>query len=229
MIRFPLFGVPVRVAPTLWLLLAVVGWFLSGSLVPDWGALLIFMAAAFASLLTHEMGHALVGRRLAGGTPCISMYLGGSCRHSDVQLTRGQDILMTLAGPLSAVPAALLVVGVLALVQWQSPVETVEGILGMGVMDTPEGDASAWLYCFLAEYVIISCSWAVVNLLPVFPMDGGMVLCALLRKRGKAHVTGMCMAAAVALFAFIVGWWLLFLLSALLFLFNYACCNEGAE
>ena len=66
MIRFTLFGVPVSIHPTLWLTLAFLGRaFFATSMVEFMGSLL-FIVAAFAVLLAHEMGHALVGRKLGG-------------------------------------------------------------------------------------------------------------------------------------------------------------------
>ena len=66
MIRFTLFGVQVSIHPTLWLTLAILGRAYCVSSVVELMSALLFIVSAFVILLAHEMGHALVGRRLGG-------------------------------------------------------------------------------------------------------------------------------------------------------------------
>ena len=112
MIRFTLFGVPVSIHPTLWLTLAVLGRIFAVTSMVDLICVLLFIISAFVVLLAHEMGHALVGRRLGGGQPSVYLaWLGGDCTNETARLTRWQGVMMTAAGPLCS-----LAVGVLAFV-----------------------------------------------------------------------------------------------------------------
>ena len=110
MIRFTLFGVQVSIHPTLWLTLAILGRAYCVSSVVELMSALLFIVSAFVILLAHEMGHALVGRRLGGGYPCVYLaWLGGDCTNETARLTRMQGVVMTAAGPLAS-----LAVGVIA-------------------------------------------------------------------------------------------------------------------
>ncbi len=62
MIRFSLFGVSVNVQPAVLLMLAVLGSFLAVDAAPMWLSVSMFVVVGFFCLLSHEMGHALVGR-----------------------------------------------------------------------------------------------------------------------------------------------------------------------
>ena len=99
MIRFTLFGVPVSIHPTLWLTLAVLGRIFAVTSMVDLICVLLFIISAFVVLLAHEMGHALVGRRLGGGQPSVYLaWLGGDCTNETARLTRWQGVMMTAAG-----------------------------------------------------------------------------------------------------------------------------------
>ena len=101
MIRFSLFGVSVNVQPAVLLMLAVLGSFLGVDAAPQWLSVSMFVVVGFFCLLSHEMGHALVGRCLGGGSPKVVVsWLGGDCCNPDGVFTRGQGLFMTAAGPL---------------------------------------------------------------------------------------------------------------------------------
>jgi Zn-dependent protease/CBS domain-containing protein len=119
-------------------------------------ATLLFLA----SLLLHELGHALVARREGMEIDGITLWLfGGVARFRGMFRSAGGEFWITIAGP--AVSAALggIFVGLSLLAGMPRPVEGVVRWLG-------------W----------INLSLVVFNLLPAFPMDGGRVLRSLLWK-----------------------------------------------
>ncbi len=158
MIRFTLLGIPVRIEPWFWLTMAIVG---GGSSANSTGAILrlaVFVLAGFVSILVHELGHALTGRAFGAGTAITLQAFGGYAEFPGNHFTRAQHFLVTAAGPL-----VQILLGVVAIL-------LMPGAAGM------QSDAGYFLRCL----GIISIFWAVLNLLPVLPLDGGQMLNALL-------------------------------------------------
>ncbi len=110
-----------------------------------------FTCAFFASVLAHELAHALVARALGVATLEISLLLfGGVARIVSEPVDAGGEALMAMAGPLTSVTLAGLL--------W----------LASQVVTGWPGDLIALLG--LANLVL-----AAFNLLPGFPLDGGRV------------------------------------------------------
>ena len=92
-LRFPLFGVPVRITPMFWLVALLIG--RERDLVPA----LLWVGAVLVSILVHEMGHA-VTQRWFGGRPEIVLYaFGGFAAAPGVRDTPWRNVLIALAGP----------------------------------------------------------------------------------------------------------------------------------
>lgn len=126
MIHFTLFGIPIYIRPTFWIVLAIFGGILGVSSVESLIYPALFVIAGFIAILSHELGHALVGRKLGGGQQTIILELfGGVTSSHGMQLTRAGRVLMILAGPMMT-----LVLGVISiLVAWNivGPVLTANG------------------------------------------------------------------------------------------------------
>lgn len=162
MIRFTLFNIPVSIHWMFWLLAA----FLGGALQAQSPEQLIytatFMAAAFVSILIHELGHALAGLRM--GAPRAEIHLhgmGGLAHFHGAPFTRKQSILMTAAGP----AASLALAGIFFVV----------GIAVLGV----EGERSlsfVYLQLFVGTMIAINVFWTIFNLFPALPLDGGQIV-----------------------------------------------------
>ncbi len=122
----------------------------------------MILGVFFFSILLHELGHALAFRRF-GASSFITIHgMGGTTASFNAQrLTDRQHILVSLAGPLSQL--ILLGLPALAARYYFGPYDQ----LGF----------------FLRNMVFINVGWALVNLLPIYPLDGGQVLHRLLRVR----------------------------------------------
>ncbi len=223
MLRLTLFRVPIIITwgfGVLLLLLALWSAYSRGCGVVD---MLTFVLAAFVAFLVHELGHALVGRFCGGGQAFVRLfYLGGDSVNPEARLTRWQGIAMTAAGPaLNLLTAA---VGFLILwlnyacpfAAWDCTWEYLKG----GV---PEPSSMSGLAYLLRHLIVVSFWWALFNLLPVFPLDGGQILCGLMSKPRKAYFVSAHAAAVFALTFFVLGWWLLALLMGFLLYFNARC------
>lgn len=158
MVRFSIFGIPVQVQPFFWVTLALIG----GALGADSSAAIlrigIFVIAGFVSVLIHELGHALTARKFGAHSEITLQAFGGYATASGVRLTRPQSFAITAAGP--AIQLALGFI-VLFTIPHLPPVNPNAGY-------------------FLVTLMWISIVWAVLNLLPILPLDGGQMLNALL-------------------------------------------------
>jgi Zn-dependent protease len=161
----------------------------------------------FLSLLAHEMGHALVGRREGIGVRGITLtLLGGHTQFVTEPATAGAELRVSAIGPFTNFA--------LAGVFWS----------GSLLLDgSPEGYVLlvAELFTWLA---VVNLSLAVVNMLPGAPLDGGAVLEALLwmatrdrnRSASIAAVIGVALGGGLAVLGFLVardggslGWWMI--------------------
>jgi Zn-dependent protease len=190
-LRWWMFGVHVRVHPFFWLLSVLLGWNAYTQPGGGLGFLAVWVACVFVSILLHEFGHVLMGW-LFGSKGHIVLYsFGGLAIGSNNLRRRWQRILVLLAGPGIQL---LLFAGLWAMLRFL-PLEA--GPLSWG----PYAREAVW------DLVQINLFWALLNLLPVFPLDGGQIsreVCqAVSPQRGAAFAYGLSMviAAAIALHA----------------------------
>jgi Zn-dependent protease len=128
--------------------------------------------AFFGSLLAHELGHALVARRLGLTVDGIDLWLlGGFTRtRGEVRTARGEGLLAA-AGP--AVTGALTLVFILCGLAFGS----LHQLYDVALFDT-DVHVSAGLALF-AWLALINLFLLVFNLVPAYPLDGGRIAQAL--------------------------------------------------
>ena len=172
-VHFRLLGFPVRIHPFFWVVCVL----LSGSSEPR--AVLIWTVCVGLSILIHELGHALLQRHY-GGEPYIVLYsFGGLAYGNGVELTPLRQILIALAGPFAGfVFASLLAMGI-ALSGHLLQVD--QGFLIFDRYDSPI------LNLLLFDLLYINIWWGLLNLLPIYPLDGGQVARELFTLRMPAH------------------------------------------
>ena len=170
MIRFRLFGFPVTVEPWHWAILAFCGGALKIKEPEDLLPVLLFMAAGVVSVIIHELGHALTMRLFGGRHISIVLHgWGGYAISQGAPFSRGQHILISLAGPLLQVACGLLVLIAL--------------IMSAATSSGSTGLEAGPVYQLLYSFIDVSLFWAVLNLIPVYPMDGGQILRGILGPR----------------------------------------------
>ncbi len=187
-------------------------------------SVLLFILAAFLILLAHEMGHALVGRRLGGGQPSVYLaWLGGDCSNEMARLTRLQGVVMTAAGPLASLAVGLvayivlgLYIGSFGLAASYASEFALGYMPAEAVMNHPP--LAMFLFFFLIE---VSCWWTVLNLLPIFPLDGGQMMQGLMKSRTQMHSISFAAAVVAALASAVLGLWLLSIFMVLLAVLNH--------
>jgi Zn-dependent protease len=137
----------------------------------------------FASVVAHELAHALVARRFGVRTSAITLFLfGGVATLEKEPASPKADALVALAGP--ALSAALAAVAFALLFAVDRFVPGRAGT-ALGYLGT---------YVVLANAVL-----ALFNLIPAYPMDGGRVLRALLWRRWHDHAAATNAAARVGI------------------------------
>jgi stage IV sporulation protein FB len=184
-LRFNLAGIPVRVHPLFWLIALLLGSSSGGIL-----RLLIWVLVVFVSVLIHEIGHALVMRRYGQPSQVILHAMGGLTvpeqvswggGWASVALTPNQEIFISLAGPGAGFLFAGLVIGGIKVSGGSIIMGTLLGFIPMPVLvDLPIGGSI--LNTFVATLLWVNIFWGLINLMPVYPLDGGNVTRYLLLK-----------------------------------------------
>lgn len=213
MIRFRLFGFPVTVEPWHWAILAFCGDALGIKEPEDLLPVLLFMAAGVVSILIHEIGHALTMRLFGGRHISIVLHgWGGQAASQGASFTRGQHILISLAGPLLQLACGLVVL-----------------IAVIMSADTSSGSTvleASPVYELLSSFIEVSLFWAVLNLIPVYPMDGGQILRGILGPR-RIQLTFQ-ISIIVAIFVGVLGFIYLGLFLLPIFMVFFAVENYKA-
>jgi len=165
-IHFTLFGFPIRVHPFFWVITVILGL----RTHKDPVEMLIWVAAVFVSILIHELGHALT-IRFYGGDCWITLYgMGGLASSNWVHRTTRQQVLISAAGPAAGFAlAAILLAAVRS--SGHDVWFTGEVLLPFFFdrFDSPH------LYLFLRDMLFINFAWGILNLLPIYPLDGGQI------------------------------------------------------
>lgn len=173
------FGVPVYVAPSWFLVAALITWVFGGQLervLPELGAArylvsLFFAVAFYASVLVHELAHTVAALRFKLPVRRIQLqFFGGVSEIEKEAETPGREFVLAFVGPL----LSLVLAGVFYVAM--QPVEpgTVPGVLLAGLM--------------ISNLIV-----AAFNLLPGLPLDGGRMLRAVVWK-----ITGKPMSGTIA-------------------------------
>lgn len=157
---------------------------------------LLWIPVLFLSILLHELGHALASRLLGyGNSQIVFAGLGGLAINSfQGKRSPKKAILVSLAGPAAS----------LAL-----------GLIGGGVLYALAGGltATSMFELFWFKMFVMNIFWAVFNMLPIYPMDGGQAMRSVFELAFKnltkaSRVTGI--VSIVAIVVSMLGAWLIF-------------------
>ncbi|MFF1356992.1 site-2 protease family protein [Streptomyces sp. NPDC058297] len=177
------FGVPVYVAPSWFLVAALITWVFGGQLdhvLPGLGATrylvsLFFAVAFYASVLVHELAHTVAALRFKLPVRRIQLqFFGGVSEIEKESETPGREFVLAFVGPL----LSLVLAGVFYLGMLVVEAGTVPGVLLAGLM--------------ISNLIV-----AAFNLLPGLPLDGGRMLRAIVWKITGKPMTGTVAAAWV--------------------------------
>jgi Zn-dependent protease len=171
-LHFSIFRVPVRVHPLFWL----VG-LLLGARAGDPIELVGWMIAFFVSILIHELGHA-AAMRAYGFYPSITLYgLGGFTSYGESAYSRRPSglshIAISAAGPAAGFALVALLAGALMAAGFQVAYQF-EFPPGLWIW-VPKIVWSEAFRRLINQLFLVNIFWGILNLLPVYPLDGGQI------------------------------------------------------
>jgi stage IV sporulation protein FB len=183
-LNFALFGIPIRVHPLFWVMAL-----LFGGIAGDILGMLFWVAAVFVSVLVHELGHALMFRRFGIGSSVVLHLAGGYTvpqpvpwggRWATVPLTPVQEAVVSFSGPAAGFLLAGAVIGAVLTAGGTIVFGALGGIVPIPIALLPLG--GIFLQNFVGDLLWVNLLWGAINLMPVFPLDGGNIVRRLLIK-----------------------------------------------
>ena len=221
--HFRLFGVPIRVEP----LFPIIALLLGYRVEPLW-MVFAWVPLVFVNLLVHEMGHALMFR-IAGLRSAVVLHgfggftvpIGGNRR----QLSKPMSVAISLAGVVSQLLLIWLPVRIALNSSWG------KGLYGAGVPREFFGLFPKWepnWYVFLTYLGFMALWWAILNILPIRPLDGGHVVETLF---GFENACKISIAAAIlgALWCLREDWTFMAIFLGLFGFLNFRDLREGQD
>jgi Zn-dependent protease len=173
------------------IIMGLIGWLSGARTARDIG---IWLAVAAVSVLTHELGHALVART-TGASPEVALTgFGGVTTYVPPQpLSRLRSLAISLAGPFVGLAIGFVLIGVR---------------LAIG----PDLEPYSWQDVAIRFGLFTSFGWSILNLVPVLPLDGGQAMRELLPgdpelRSYRAAVVSVVVLAPLLVWALVIGWW----------------------
>ncbi len=189
-LHFKLFDVPVRVTPFFWLVAVLLGWDLCVAFdvilevtgnSPGKGILvLLWVAAVFLSILIHEFGHSLAFRYYGLRSRIALYHFGGLAipEAGYAGFNRAMDpksqIVISAAGPGLQLLFAFIIIAGLKISGFAVPHF---GLFYDYIPLLSEGRPMplSTSYAVVDFLIRPSIYWALLNLLPIYPLDGGQI------------------------------------------------------
>jgi Zn-dependent protease len=160
-----IFGIPLGLHYSYFVLLALLTWRVSGAVFPDrysgWDSWVYWATGAIAAILLsasvvlHELAHSLVARSRGIEVEGINLFILGGVSNLDADSQRARDeFVIAVVGPVTSLLISVILWGIASIMSGgSSPINAVVWYLG-----------------------IVNLVLGIFNLLPVFPLDGGRVL-----------------------------------------------------
>jgi Zn-dependent protease len=209
-LQFHLLGVPIRVHPMFWLMSLLLGnsWLRVGI-----SYLLAWVVCVFVSILIHEMGHVLAARAFGVWSEIVLYGFGGLAIGAGQMRSKGQHIIVCFAGPLAGfvfLGTVILVLPIVSQEEWSYVRNQIMALLGLEAEDRDLLVGFGLKRAILSDLFWINLVWGLVNLLPIWPLDGGQIskdVFAILSPRNGASIAlgiSMVLSGLMALNSLVV-------------------------
>jgi len=180
--NFRVLDFPVRVHPLFWLISLISG--LSG--MDDPAFLVVWVVVVFVSILIHELGHALMIRRLGRRAHIVLYAMGGLAiegsddpygfdySSSSGSRTSQEQILISAAGPAAGFALAAVVAALVYATKGRIETVWLHKTIPFffAIYDT---EINRHLLSLINSLLYVNIFWGLMNLLPVIPLDGGQI------------------------------------------------------
>lgn len=187
-LQMHLFRIPVRVIPTFWLMAALMGW------DPDrLDLVFLWVMCVFASILFHELGHALTAAALGYDPHIVLHHFGGYAEYFPGRdHTPVKSLLITLGGPLPQFMMGLVWFALL--------------VFGLALIPETWSERTRDYFEHVCIFMVyINCGWSLINLLPVLPLDGGQALHAILQIFGLRNARSIALKVSIGVGALVTA------------------------
>ncbi len=216
-------GIPVRITPWFWLGSAVLGWsFADGWAKASQGrlnvgtALLIWIGVVLVSIIAHEFGHAFAFRFYGIHSHVVLYHFGGiavpdgSLDFSrQVRLGSVQQIVVSAAGPAASMLLGFIFVAI-AYTRSYGMHNPLPFIHPLDFLEDGARVLSVVMQATMSAILFVNIGWALMNLLPVYPLDGGQISRAMFTlgnpREGIRYslILSIMVSAAVAVWASVI-------------------------
>lgn len=176
-VNFNFMGFDVRVHPGFFLISLLFGnRLVAGPTINTGVGVMMGIAIFFVSILVHELGHAIAFRRFGWQSRIVLHWMGGlaiperGMGRSQGGLNKYQGIAVSLAGPIAGLLLGAALIAIAHLVAGDVP----RGYL-FGVMPIFLYDERTLLLAILQGAIVVNIILNLLNLIPIFPLDGGQV------------------------------------------------------
>lgn len=183
------FRIPVHIQPTFWMLAAFLGWINAGTIPGT----LIWIGIVTLSVLIHEYGHALTAIAFHQRAAIELLIYGGLTKRTGKNLKKWQEFIVVLNGPLAGAFLAIITYSILSAFQ---PMLNPMSVYALTV---------TWQ---------VNVFWTILNLLPIYPMDGGQLITIVLQ--GIFGLNGLRTALLISTIIGLLATVTFFLISAFL-------------
>jgi stage IV sporulation protein FB len=215
-LRFQALGIPVRIHPFFWVVSFILGF--HDGVANNIPLALLFVVCAFLSIVVHEFGHGLVAKAQGFRPTEILLYaFGGLCSYHADRQRPGQRLAVLIWGP----GAGFVLAGLLMIVYSvafgltaEEHLAVVQQFFGrrtdltsvldkLGYVFRP--DALNLRFEFYWDMLWINIMWGLVNLLPIWPLDGGQITLTVLSQispydgRRWMHIVSLVASALIAI------------------------------
>lgn len=185
-LHFRILGIPVRVHPFFWIVALLLG--MGGRETRPVDAL-VWVVAVFVSILVHEMGHALAARA-HGWQPSIVLYsFGGLALYSPTHEDTRSRVLISAAGPAAGFLLAALIIMAVRITGNTIWVTLANAPINVEALNVPAlvrvplllvhvyfvPLRMGQLDMLVIDMLYVNILWGIVNLFPVYPLDGGQI------------------------------------------------------
>jgi Zn-dependent protease len=158
----------------------------------------LFVAVIFASVLLHELAHAVMAHRYGLPLSRIDIHaLGGRVQFWYQPLKRSEDAAITIAGPAANLAIGLAALALLTLVP---PLGSTTIEIDGHLFSVPPNE-KGFFDQLLRGSAYLNLGVCVVNLIPAFPLDGGKLVYLIIDQRWGPRSAVLIVSALGLVFA----------------------------